>query len=68
MPQITIHLDDRIDARVKAAAQAAGMSASLWVARLVEEHIHIEWPASVRALAGTWPDFPDAATLRRGGF
>ena len=60
MGQITIYLDDGNDNRLKAAAKAEGISVSRWIARLVEAHTRTEWPASVRELAGAWPDFPDA--------
>ncbi|MFB6259557.1 MAG: CopG family transcriptional regulator, partial [Thiohalorhabdaceae bacterium] len=34
--------------------------------RLVKEEMRTEWPASVRQLAGAWPDFPETGELREG--
>ena len=64
MGQVTIYLDDDSERRLKAAARAEGLSVSRWVATAVGERIRDEWPQSVRALAGTWDDFPEAEELR----
>ena len=64
MGQVTIYLDDENEKRLKAAAKAAGLPVSRWVARLVEERAGTVWPESVRGLAGAWQDFPDLDTIR----
>lgn len=64
MAQVTIYLDDAAEKRVKAAARKAGISVSRWVAELVENRTRTDWPAEVRELAGTWPDFPDLKEIR----
>lgn len=64
MAQITLYLDDELEARVRAAAKAANLSQSRWVANLIEEKLSDEWPAAVVALAGAWRDFPEAEVLR----
>ena len=64
MGQVTIYLDDEKEKRLKAAAKAAGMPVSRWVASLVEEKTRTVWPESVRRLAGAWQDFPDLETIR----
>lgn len=66
MPQVTIYLDDDTEARLRAAAQAEGVPVSRWIARLVQERTRREWPPAVRALAGAWPDYPEAAGQRAG--
>ena len=66
MGQITIYLDDENEKRVKKEAKSAGVSVSRWVAQLVEEKTRTAWPASVRRLAGAWPDMPDLETIRGG--
>ncbi len=65
MGQVTIYLDDENEERLKAAAKAAGMPVSRWVARLVQEKTRTVWPESVRRLAGAWQDFPDLETIRQ---
>ena len=64
MAQITIYLDDDTEALLKAAVKASGQSQSRWIAEAVRSRARSEWPASVRALFGTWPDFPTAEELR----
>lgn len=59
-------LDDETETRMKEAAKASGVAVSRWVAELVREKTATEWPEAIRQLAGAWPDFPDAETLRRG--
>ncbi len=64
MAQITLYLDDELEARLRAAARMANLSQSRWVANLIAQKLQNEWPAAVAALAGVWQDFPEAATLR----
>ena len=64
MGQVTIYLNDENEKRLKAAAKAAGVPVSRWVASLVQEKAYTVWPESVRALAGTWRDFPGLETIR----
>ncbi len=65
MPQVTLYLDDETQARMKAAAKAAGVSQSRWLAEVVRLKTASEWPAEVVELAGTWRDAPTAEALRR---
>ncbi len=65
MPQVTLYLDDETQARMKAAAKAAGVSQGRWLAEVVRLKTASEWPAEVTALAGTWRDAPTAEVLRR---
>ena len=65
MAQITIYLDDDTTALVKVAVKDAGISQSQWVAEAVRRRVRTEWPASVVALAGAWPDFPTAEEIRK---
>ena len=65
MPQITIYLDDETTALVKAAVKDSGMSQSQWIADAIKRRVRKEWPVSVRALAGAWPDFPTAEEIRK---
>lgn len=63
--QVTIYLDDENEKRVKAAAKAAGMPVSRWLATLVQEKTCDVWPEQIRLLAGAWQDFPDVKTIRQ---
>ena len=64
MSQITVYMDYATQARMKSAAQAAGLSVSRWLAELVQEKTATAWPAEVLAAAGSWQDLPDLAELR----
>jgi hypothetical protein len=64
MSQLTLYLDADTAARLKDAAASAGISQSQWVARLIRERTDQEWPESVKALAGAWPDMPTAREIR----
>jgi hypothetical protein len=66
MAQVTLYLDPQTEEKMKAAARAAGVSNSRWVAGLIREKTELEWPDSVRRLAGAWADFPTAEELRQG--
>ena len=65
MPQVTIYLDDETNALVKASVKGSGLSQSQWVADAIKQKVRKEWPASVRALIGAWPDFPTAEEIRK---
>jgi hypothetical protein len=65
MPQVTLYLDDTTSARMKAAARAAGVSQSRWLAEVVRQKTATEWPAAVAELAGSWANVPTGETLRR---
>lgn len=64
MAQVTIYLDDELLSRSRAAAEAAGLSLSAWLARLVRERTRDQWPDDVAALAGAWRDLPSTDELR----
>jgi hypothetical protein len=65
MRQLTIYLDSETEKRIRAAARAARMSLSKWVASLVRERTTKTWPGEVASLAGAWPKFPSLSDLRK---
>ncbi|MFW5722620.1 MAG: CopG family transcriptional regulator [Desulfohalobiaceae bacterium] len=64
MSQVTIYLDPETDRKLQTAVKAAGTSKSKWVAELIRREVAGEWPDSIRALAGAWPDLPDQEEIR----
>lgn len=64
MAQVTIYMDDDTLSRMRAAAEAAGLSMSSWLSGLVRERTRAEWPPDVAALAGAWADMPLAEEIR----
>jgi hypothetical protein len=66
MAHLTACLTDDVERRVRKAAKAAKVSVSKWVAGRVTKSVEMSWPPEFLALAGAFPDFPDAEELRRG--
>jgi hypothetical protein len=66
MAHLTIYLTDDVERRVRKAAKAAKVSISKWVADRVSQSVETSWPPEFLALAGAFPDFPDADDLRKG--
>jgi hypothetical protein len=66
MAHLTIYLSDAVERQVRKAAKAAKVSVSRWVADRVAKSVETSWPAEFIALAGAFPDFPEASELRKG--
>jgi hypothetical protein len=67
MGQLTLYLDNETEERLKAAAKAAGISQSRWVADLIRDKTATEWPDSLVKLIGTWAEgFPSLEEIRAG--
>ncbi len=66
MAQLNLYLDDDTARKLKAVAKASGLSQSKWVAKVIRERVSDEWPPELAALAGAWPDMPEAEELRQG--
>jgi hypothetical protein len=66
MAHLTIYLTDDVERRVRKAAKAGKVSISKWVADQVAKSVETSWPPEFLALAGAFPDFPDARELRKG--
>ena len=64
MGKVTVCLNDRTEREARVAARAAGMSLSRWVTERIRRVARDEWPASIRKLAGAWPDLPPAEGIR----
>ncbi len=64
MGQVTLYMDDDTLGRMRAAAEAAGVSMSAWLAQLVRERTRTDWPRDVAALAGAWRSGSSAEDLR----
>lgn len=66
MGQVTIYLDDETEQKMVANARAMNLSKSKWIANVIREKLVDEWPDTVRALPGSWQDFPFIDELRVG--
>lgn len=67
MGQVTIYLDDETEQKMVANARVMNLSKSKWIASVIREKRVDEWPATVRALPGSWRDFPSPDELRASG-
>jgi len=65
MAHLTIYLTDDVEKRVRKAAKASKKSVSKWVADQVSQSVAEAWPPEFLALAGAFPDFPEAKDLRK---
>lgn len=66
MANLTIYLPDEVERQLRQAARESNLSLSKWVADRLSKSIQTSLPAEFLALAGAFPDFPDAEELRRG--
>lgn len=64
MGQVTIYLDDALEAKMVADAKACRLSKSKWIATVIREKLTSEWPHEVREAAGSWGDFPSLTEIR----
>ena len=65
MGQVTIYLEDKIEAKMRAAAKAKHLSKSKWITDLIKQKVIDEWPQSVTQLAGAWKDLPTVEEIRQ---
>ena len=67
MGQVTIYLDNNLEAKMKQAARSSNLSVRKWVAGIIQEKTAEEWPRDIVELAGSWgDDFPTIEELRDG--
>lgn len=66
MSQITLTLDEDIAAVVYQMAHAENVTPSFWLSQFVERQVkqHQGWSPEVKALAGSWADFPSLDEIR----
>ena len=64
MGQVTIYLEDEVEAKMRAAAESEHISKSKWITNLIKEKVADEWPESFVRLSGAWEDLPTAEEIR----
>ena len=64
MGQVTIYLEDEIEEKMRAAAEAEHISKSKWVTNLIKQKVADDWPESFVRLSGAWQDLPEAEEIR----
>lgn len=61
MSQVTIYMDAETEQRSRAAARAAGLSLSRWIAGVLRSRIDSHWPADIAGLHGSWGSHSDSS-------
>jgi hypothetical protein len=64
MSQITLYLDKQTEQQLRLKAKRSGLSLSKWAAIMLKERAKAEWSEELKQLAGCWPDFDEAETVR----
>ncbi len=66
MSQITLTLDEEVKAIIYEMANAENIAPDLWLSQFVKVQIkqHQGWSPEVKALAGSWADFPSLNEIR----
>ena len=65
MGQVTIYIDEQTELNLISILQNTKKSKSKWISDLINEKIRNEFPNSVKELAGSWKNFPNAEELRK---
>lgn len=65
MGQVTIYLNNDLEKKIKKMAQLTNVSISKYIASMLEQKISDEWSPNVKAMAGSWSDFPEPEALRK---
>ena len=66
MSQITLTLDEEVSEIINKMASAENITPDLWLSQFVERQVkkHQDWSPEVKALAGSWADFPSLDEIR----
>ena len=66
MNQITLYVDENTQSKMRLRAKKAGLSISKWLTRLINKEINQNWPEEIKAMPGSWNDFPNLSDIRAG--
>lgn len=66
MQQITLTLDEEVQALIYEMADAENLPPNLWLSQFVARQVrqNQDWSPEVKALAGSWADFPSLDEIR----
>lgn len=68
MSQITLTINEETESVIQQLAQSENLAPNQWLSQFVEQQInqHQGWSPEVKALAGSWDDFPSLQDIRGG--
>lgn len=66
MSQITLTINEETESVIQQLAQSENLAPSQWLSQFIERQIkqNQEWSPEVKALSGSWADFPSLAEIR----
>ncbi len=67
MAQVTIYLNNSLEAQVKEMASSLNISISKFISNILEDRISNEWQSEIKELAGSWRTFTDLNDIRNSG-
>jgi len=65
--QVTIYLNNSLEAQVKEMASSLNISISKFISNILEDRISNEWQSEIKELAGSWRTFTDLNDIRNSG-
>lgn len=64
MTEITLQLDEKIIQQLNHRANQEKMTPNDWLTQIIQQQLATDWSPEIKALAGSWADFPSAEDLR----
>jgi len=64
MAQITIYMNNKIEAKVKKLAKEMNLSISKYISTVLEQKTTNCWDSSIKNLSGAWSDFTSIEEIR----
>lgn len=64
MGQVTTYLNNDLERQIKKTARDMNVSISKCIASILEQKVGHEWNQNVKAMAGSWHDFPQIDAIR----
>lgn len=64
MAQVTIYIDNNLEANIKELAKNTGESLSKFISKILEQNIKSNWSDDIKNLAGSWDDFPTSKEIK----
>lgn len=59
MAQVTIYMDNALEANVKQLANDTGVSISKFISKILEQNINNKWSKDIKDLSGSWNDIDE---------
>lgn len=64
MSQMTIYLDNELEAKIKQNVAKMGLSMSQFITGLIRKELEDKWSPQIYELSGCWDNFPSIDEIR----